>query len=123
MPQCRSTTRPYNSAPSRPEGWAAGLVLGKAIENAYAANPTMTKLTPAALRAGMDKIKDDNFGGVTPPLTYSSTAAIQPSTNCRFVIKVANGKWTAPNGLKATCPPSSAIPTINAATKKLESSS
>ena len=47
--------------------------------------------------------RNDTFGGITPPLTYTAGKAAQ--VPCSFVAGISNGKWTEPNGLKTVCMP------------------
>jgi len=80
-------------------GWAAGVVFADAAEQGQ-----LTPTTPAtAVITGLDTIKNDTFGGFTPPLTY--TAGKPAQVPCSFVVGISNGKWTEPIGLKTECMP------------------
>jgi branched-chain amino acid transport system substrate-binding protein len=80
-------------------GWAAGTVFATVAKTA-GLTPTSS---PTAVVAALDTVKNDNFGGVTPPLTY--TAGKPTQVACSFVAGISNGKWTEPIGLKTICMP------------------
>jgi branched-chain amino acid transport system substrate-binding protein len=80
-------------------GWAAGLVFGYAAQQAH-----LTPSSPStALITALDTVKDNTFGGFTPPLTY--TAGKPAQVPCSFVAGISDGKWTEPIGLKTVCMP------------------
>jgi|SRR5579875_97809 branched-chain amino acid transport system substrate-binding protein len=80
-------------------GWAAGLVFGYAAEQAH-----LTPSSPStAVITALDTVKDNTFGGFTPPLTYTAGKAAQ--VPCSFVVGISGGKWTEPIGLKTVCMP------------------
>ncbi|KAA1394264.1 ABC transporter substrate-binding protein [Aeromicrobium ginsengisoli] len=83
-------------------GWVSGLALQKAIENALADDPD-SKLTSEDIRNGLGKIKDETFGGTTPPVTFTADG-VQEQSLCGFSITVKDGKWVE-NGTDAICPP------------------
>ncbi|HEY1702796.1 MAG TPA: ABC transporter substrate-binding protein [Trebonia sp.] len=80
-------------------GWAAGTVFATVAKTA--------NLTPnssqTAIIAALDTVKNDTFGGLTPPLTY--TAGKPAQVPCSFIAGISNGKWTEPIGLKTVCQP------------------
>jgi branched-chain amino acid transport system substrate-binding protein len=80
-------------------GWAAGQVFATVAKTAG--------LTPSssqtAIIAALDTVKNDTFGGLTPPLTYTAGKAAQ--VPCSFVAGISDGKWTEPDGLKTVCMP------------------
>jgi branched-chain amino acid transport system substrate-binding protein len=80
-------------------GWAAGTVFATVAKTAG--------LTPdssqTAIIAALDTVKNDTFGGLTPPLTYTAGKAAQ--VPCSFVVGISSGKWTEPIGLKTVCMP------------------
>jgi len=80
-------------------GWAAGTVFATVAKTA--------NLTPdssqTAIIAGLDTVKNNTYGGITPPLT--STAGKAAQVPCSFVAGISNGKWTEPIGLKTICMP------------------
>lgn len=93
-------------APNLEEGpatgstWAAGALLrlvGRAIP---------PKPTSADFLAGVWRIKDDNLGGLTVPLSYTEGRPT-PSPRCYFVMGVKNGRYVAPQGSRPDCLPSS----------------
>ncbi|SHH04272.1 branched-chain amino acid transport system substrate-binding protein [Jatrophihabitans endophyticus] len=99
------------------EGWASGVVLGKAIENALASNGGKVP-TRQDILTGLGKIKNETFGGLTPPLTFTSSG-VQPSVFCYFAATVAGRKWTAPNGFTAACPSPAQKQAIAAVQKRI----
>jgi branched-chain amino acid transport system substrate-binding protein len=80
-------------------GWAAGTVFATIAKTA--------SLTPSSSQtqiiAALDTVKNETFGGITPPLTY--TAGKPSQVACSFVAGISNGKWTEPIGLKTLCMP------------------
>jgi branched-chain amino acid transport system substrate-binding protein len=80
-------------------GWAAGVVFADAAGQGHLApgSPSTAVIT------GLDTVKNDTFGGFTPPLTY--TAGKPAQVPCSFVVGINNGKWTEPIGLKTNCMP------------------
>jgi branched-chain amino acid transport system substrate-binding protein len=80
--------------------WVAGLVLQTAANELPATNPT-----PADILAGLYRIKNDNFGGLTSPITYTKgQPAVSPT--CYWPIDVKSGAAVAPLGLQSQCLPS-----------------
>jgi branched-chain amino acid transport system substrate-binding protein len=80
-------------------GWAAGTVFATVAKTA--------NLTPSSTQseviAALDTVKNETFGGLTPPLTF--TAGKPTQVPCSFVAGISNGKWTEPIGLKTVCMP------------------
>ena len=80
-------------------GWAAGLVFGYAAEQAH-----LTPSSPSTdVITALDTVKNNTFGGFTPPLTY--TAGKPAQVPCSFIAGISGGKWTEPVGLKTVCMP------------------
>jgi branched-chain amino acid transport system substrate-binding protein len=86
--------------------WVAGLVLQAASVNLPASNPTS-----ADILAGLYQIKNDTFGGLTVPITYT-TGQPTLSPTCSFVLDIGKGAFTAPNGLQPQCISSSYAPQL-----------
>jgi branched-chain amino acid transport system substrate-binding protein len=87
--------------------WAAGKVLATAAKN-LSNRPTSKEITQDLL-----KVKNNSFGGLTPPLTFASSTFSfadpskyqQPASDCFFKIQLTNGKWAKPSGQKVLqCP-------------------
>jgi branched-chain amino acid transport system substrate-binding protein len=80
-------------------GYDAGTVFATVAKSA--------NLTPGssqtAIIAALDTVKNETFGGLTPPLTYTAGKASQ--VPCSFVSGISNGKWTTPSGLTPVCAP------------------
>src|ERR1700722_1047082 len=80
-------------------GWAAGLVFGYAAAQAH-----LTPSSPSTdVITALDTVKNNTFGGFTPPLTY--TAGKPAQVPCSFIAGISGGKWTEPIGLKTVCMP------------------
>ena len=77
-------------------GWAAAKLFERAAANLNAPP------TPASVLDGLWKIRDDDLGGLTYPLTFVKD---QPATArvCWFNIRIRGTKFTAPNGSRSTC--------------------
>jgi branched-chain amino acid transport system substrate-binding protein len=79
--------------------WAAGTVL---LETAkLATDPTKS----ADLIDGLATVENNNFGGLTPPLTFKTPQLpddpanyVQPDSGCFFAIQMTGGQWTKPAG-------------------------
>jgi branched-chain amino acid transport system substrate-binding protein len=80
-------------------GWSAGVVFAT-VAKEVGLGPTSST---SVLISGLDQVKNNTFGGLTPPLTYS---AGKPNTiPCSFLVGIKNGHWTEPIGLKVVCQP------------------
>jgi branched-chain amino acid transport system substrate-binding protein len=79
--------------------WVSGLILQQASINLPVANPR-----PADVVAGLDQIKNNNFGGLTDSLTYTNGQPTQ-SPSCFFVAGVVQGGFNAPYGMTPQCLP------------------
>ena len=80
-------------------GWAAGTVFATVAKTA-GLTPSSSQ---AQIVAALDTVKNETFGGITPPITY--TAGKPAQVACSFVAGISNGKWTEPIGLKTICMP------------------
>ena len=80
-------------------GWAAGTVFATVAKTA-GLTPSSSQ---AQIVAALDTVKNETFGGITPPLTF--TAGKPTQVACSFVAGISNGKWTEPIGLKTICMP------------------
>jgi branched-chain amino acid transport system substrate-binding protein len=80
-------------------GWAAGTVFATVAKTA-GLTPSSSQ---AQIVAALDTVKNQTFGGITPPLTF--TAGKPAQVACSFVAGISNGKWTEPIGLKTICMP------------------
>lgn len=83
-----------NYSPNLSAAYAAGMVFTKAATSAP--DPTNVK----DLLGGLAKITADDFGGLTPPLTFGTpdllsnpSKYVQPQANCFFAIENQNGAW------------------------------
>jgi branched-chain amino acid transport system substrate-binding protein len=100
------------------EGWTSGVILGQALTNALKGNSSGT-ITRQDVINGLAQIKNDTFGGLTPPISYTASG-VQPESFCYFPITVKGGKWTAPNGLTPVCASGAELAAIKAAQTSLE---
>lgn len=99
--QFQETVGRAPGAGAEANAWVGGLILQEGGRD-LPANPT-----PADLVRGLTKIKKNNFGGLaSAAMTYGEGQA-HPSPTCAFMVKVVNGGYEAPNGLKPTCLPES----------------
>jgi branched-chain amino acid transport system substrate-binding protein len=82
-------------------------VIGYPMGVVFATVAKTAGLTPnssqTAIIAALDSVKNDTFGGLTPPLTY--TAGKPTQVPCSFVSGISGGKWTMPAGPKPVCQP------------------
>jgi branched-chain amino acid transport system substrate-binding protein len=77
-------------------GWAGGMILGRAGAH-LPDNPTA-----ADLIANLWKLKNDDLGGYTTPLTFAKNMPAV-STNCMFAWGVKDRKFSAPLGPQRRC--------------------
>jgi branched-chain amino acid transport system substrate-binding protein len=77
--------------------WAAGQ-LAVAASKFLGANPT-----PAQFFQGLWTIKNNDLGGVAPPLTFNANGNASIA-RCYFAIQLKGGKFTDPANGKYTCP-------------------
>ena len=101
-------------------GWTAGVALGQAIKNYLSENPD-AEIDSDAIKEGLGMFKDETLGGLTPPLTFTSSG-VQKQTACAFSIVVKDGAWTQ-NGTDPVCPPDDIQPTLDSALEALSSGS
>jgi branched-chain amino acid transport system substrate-binding protein len=80
-------------------GWAAGTVFATVAKTA-GLTPSSTG---AQITTALDTVKNDTFGGITPPLTFTAGQGHQVA--CSYVAAITNGKFTEPIGLKTICMP------------------
>jgi len=80
--------------------WASGQLFAAAAEAGKLGNNPTAK----QLEAGLDKLKGETLGGLTPPLTFKKG---KPTTvSCVFIMGISNGKITEPQGVTPFCPAS-----------------
>jgi hypothetical protein len=100
----RQSFRQYASGAPTSEleaaAWVGGLIL-QAASRSLPANPT-----PADVLAGLYRIKNNSFGGLTQPLTFRKGQPTKTST-CGFTITITNRQYVASKGLTPTCLPAS----------------
>ena len=81
-------------------GWVSGAIFGAAA----AKLPSSGTATGAELETALSKLpKGDTFGGLTPPITYSSPGSLQSGVKCMYEIELKNHKYTTLNGGKTLC--------------------
>jgi branched-chain amino acid transport system substrate-binding protein len=59
-------------------------------------------VTSADLLKGLYQVKNNDLGGIAPPLTFVEGKPA-PDFTCYFIQKIVGGKFTAPHGSKQTC--------------------
>jgi branched-chain amino acid transport system substrate-binding protein len=82
--------------PNASQGWASAIVFQHAAEH-VSAHPTS-----AQILAGLWAMKDQTFGGLTPPLTFAQNKPA-PDARCSFAMQVRGGKIESPFGVKTVC--------------------
>ena len=82
--------------PNASQGWASAIVFQHAAEH-IGAHPTS-----ADILAGLWSMRDQTFGGLTPPLTFLQNKPA-PDAQCSFAMQVQGGVIQAPFGLKTVC--------------------
>ncbi|HEY1652659.1 MAG TPA: ABC transporter substrate-binding protein [Acidimicrobiales bacterium] len=80
-------------------GVATGWVAGKLFEKAAA---DLGKPTSAALLEGLWKIKNDDLGGLTMPLTFVRNQPPKPRA-CGFAMALRDKTWFSPDNFKLSC--------------------
>jgi branched-chain amino acid transport system substrate-binding protein len=100
----KEATGSYPSTELEAVAWVSGLVLQAAAQGF-----TASSATPAEVVQGLYQIKNNDFGGLTSPITYTSG---QPtaSPTCYTVQAIAQSGVVAPDGLALHCLPSSFSP-------------
>jgi branched-chain amino acid transport system substrate-binding protein len=77
-----------------------GWVAAKVFEKAAAAMPEPP--TSAAVLDGLWKIRNDDLGGLTYPLTFNRDKPAEPRV-CWFNVRISGGAFTAPAGARYSC--------------------
>jgi hypothetical protein len=76
--------------------FASGLLV-EAAAKSFSATPTAAELV-----AGLRSFQGETAMGMAPPLSFPATGS--GPIPCYYVVKVAGGQWTAPNGSTPVCP-------------------
>jgi branched-chain amino acid transport system substrate-binding protein len=85
------------STPTNSEVWVAGVLAQRAAKFLGA------KPTSADFLKGLWDIKNDNLGGLAPPLTFTKGKPA-PDFRCYFVVQMdKTAHWTAPQGMNTSC--------------------
>jgi branched-chain amino acid transport system substrate-binding protein len=87
---------PANLGAEVQQTWATGALIQAAAKLGGSSNS-------ADFINGLYKLHNTTLGGLTTPLTYARGKA--HPINCWFYLRVQNGKFTTPYGLKAVCHP------------------
>ncbi len=89
-------------------GYSEGTALAWASAEIFAA--AAQSLPPPGAATGADVMKalrslpkNDTFGGLTPPITYSSSGGANPAVSCFFMIKLAGNAYSQLNNGGTTC--------------------
>jgi branched-chain amino acid transport system substrate-binding protein len=96
-PQDLSSTS-YGYSEAAAMAWASAEIFEAAAKNLPAGQDSSSDLEQQLYKLP----KGDTFGGLTPPITYSSSG-IEPDNKCFFEIQLKNGTYAALNGAKAVC--------------------
>jgi branched-chain amino acid transport system substrate-binding protein len=90
--------------------WAAGELFAAAVQQSGA-----SQVTAESVKAGLYALpKGTTLGGLTPPLSFTKSAATPDQVNCYFVWGNKDGKAYEPQGLKTSCAPASVVAEYNA---------
>ena len=81
------------------QSWLAGEVLRAALEAVPASASSETVLE------GLWRIKGDDFGGLTAPLTYTRGARSNQQPVCYFDLRINQGSFESPDGGTRHCVP------------------
>jgi branched-chain amino acid transport system substrate-binding protein len=73
--------------------WAGGVAFAKAVENA--AIPAGQEATSADIIRGLSMFKNEELGGIAPPLNFGDGTAPNPMNSCVFLYKFKGGKFQA----------------------------
>ena len=79
--------------------WVAGVLLREAVKGAPL---PPGKVTNEDLLKGLYTIKDNNLGGLAPPLSFTEGEK-KDGFRCIYYIRLTGQQWTAPYGSKTTC--------------------
>jgi branched-chain amino acid transport system substrate-binding protein len=82
-------------------GLSTGWVAGKLFEKAAA---TVTEVSTPQILAGLWRIKGDDLGGVTQPLTFTESLPTEPVV-CWFDMAVVDDTWASPDDFQRICEP------------------
>jgi branched-chain amino acid transport system substrate-binding protein len=88
-----------SNSPAVATVWVAGVLLREAIKGAPL---PPGKVTNEDLLKGLYTIKDNNLGGLAPPLSFTEGEK-KDGFRCIYYIRLTNQQWTAPYGSKTTC--------------------
>lgn len=92
--------------------YAPGVEISPAVANVWTAGVLLQevskklpdgKVTSADFFPGLYAIKGNTLGGLVGPLTFNADSPAS-EVRCVFFIRIAGGKWTAPDGSKQHCP-------------------
>lgn len=81
------------------QAWTGALLIERAVE-ASGVNSSGA-LSSAAIKKGLDSLKNETLGGWSPPLTF--TAGKPHSVGCWYTARIQNGKPALANGGKISC--------------------
>jgi hypothetical protein len=79
-------------------GWIAAQIFG------YAGRSLPDSPSSQSILDGLWQIKDNDFGGITHPITYVKDQN-PPQTFCYFETQMVHGQFVSPNGGARTCQP------------------
>ena len=86
---------------SSSQTWTAGMLFAKAAAH-VGATPTRQQILD-----GLYGIKNETFGGLTPPVSYGPAGKPNPQIPCYYIFTVQKNKYVAPYGLNTKCAPAS----------------
>ena len=81
------------------QAWASGLLFTAAADAGKAG--VSGPITTAQIKKGLYSLHGTTLGGLTPPLTFHKGSPTP--IDCWYWVRIQNGKFTTPYGLKAVC--------------------
>jgi branched-chain amino acid transport system substrate-binding protein len=102
-PSLGTTSSPLNSEVT--QAYASGVMFEAAVKASGSA-----QVTPESIKKGLYTFRNETFGGLTVPLTF--TPGKPAVSNCFFTYQIENGAFTEPNGLHPICAPNGDVAAV-----------
>jgi branched-chain amino acid transport system substrate-binding protein len=99
-PQDFKSAGTYGYSEGTALAWASAQIFAAAAKSLPAPG---TATSADVLKALRGLPKNDTFGGLTPPLTYSASGGANPAVTCFFMIKLDNDAYSQLNNGATTC--------------------
>ncbi|MGQ0465357.1 MAG: ABC transporter substrate-binding protein [Sporichthyaceae bacterium] len=82
--------------------WTSGKLLEAAVAGLGPSARTQP-LTTATILAGLATVREENLGGLTPPLTFETDRTREKPPRCVYLELLTTAGWTAPRGNRTIC--------------------